>query len=83
MKLATISRSHVGQADWLCRQVASAPQSNNVEIAFELDFAPVDRDAACDRVDADRKTRAERGQRGFRGIRRGVIAKQRKAATCE
>jgi squalene cyclase len=68
MKLATISRSHVGEADWLCRQVACAPQSSDVEIAFELDFEPADRDAACDRVDADRKTRVERGKRGLDAI---------------
>ncbi len=69
---------HVGEADRLLADVAGAPDRGDVEIALELEFELVDGPAAVNRVgvEADREAGAERGERGFRRIGRGVVAEQ-------
>src|SRR5207244_3108813 len=78
VSLETHLGAHVGEADGFFRQIAGAPNPGDVEITLELDFELENGDPARDRVgvDADRKARAEGGERGLRRVGRGVIAEQ-------
>src|ERR1043166_6931696 len=70
--------AHVGEADRLLADIAGAPHRRDVEVALELELELVDDPAAVHGigVQADRQAGAECGERGFRRIRRSVVAEQ-------
>lgn len=73
--------AHMGEADRLgFRKVARAPDGRDVDVALQLELERRNGDSLRDGVgvDADRQAGAERRQRGLGGIRRRVVAQQRR-----
>ncbi len=79
--MSTLTRTSV-KPTGLSDVVAGAPDRGDVEVAFELELELVDDPAAMHGigVQTDREARAQRGERGFRRIGRGVVAQKGPAA---